>query len=258
MGVGYPDTAVKNEVAVTDPSGFVFERNRCSIAEDMPEGRILSSPIAGLILAGGLSRRMGGEKPLQLLAGQPMISRVISRIAPQVERLAINANSDPTPYLGHGLPVLPDMIGGHIGPPAGVLTGMERAAELPGVTHVVSAATDTPFLPLDLVARFSAMSGPERIVLARSNGNRHPVVGMWPVALREDLERWHASGKTMKVKVWAARHELVFCDFEPEHDSAPDPFFNANTPGELADAEAFLGRLEFIAGSEAHGYRISG
>ena len=203
----------------------------------------MSSTIAGLILAGGLSRRMGGEKPLQLLAGQPMISRVISRIAPQVERLAINANSDPAPFLEYGLPVLPDTIGGHLGPLAGVLTGMEWAAELPGVTHLVSAATDTPFLPLDLVARFSAISGPRRIVLARSNGNRHPVVGLWPVALREDLARWLGSGETMKVQVWAARHDPVFCDFAPEHDGAPDPFFNANTPEELAQAEAFLGRF---------------
>ena len=201
----------------------------------------MSSTIAGLILAGGLSRRMGGEKPLQLLAGQPMISRVIGRIAPQVERLAINANSDPAPYLAYGLPVLPDTIGGHLGPLAGVLTGMEWAAGLPGVTHVVSAATDTPFLPLDLVARFSAMSGPGRIVLARSNGNRHPVVGLWPVALRKDLAQWLLSGETMKVQVWAARHEPVFCDFEPEYDGAPDPFFNANTPEDLAEAEAFVG-----------------
>lgn len=203
----------------------------------------MSSTIAGVILAGGLSRRMGGEKPLKPLAGQPMIKRVISRIAPQVERLAINANSDPAPYLEYGLPVLPDTIGGHLGPLAGVLTGMEWAAELPGVTHLVSAATDTPFLPLDLVARFSAISGPGRIVLARSNGNRHPVVGLWPVALREDLSRWLASGETMKVQVWAARHDPVFCDFEPEHGGAPDPFFNANTPGELAQAEVFLGRF---------------
>lgn len=210
----------------------------------MQEELNLSSTIAGLILAGGLSRRMGGEKPLKPLAGQPMIKRVISRIAPQVERLAINANSDPAPYLEYGLPVLPDTIGDHLGPLAGVLTGMEWAAGLPGVTHLLSVATDTPFLPRDLVSRFSALSGPERIVLARSNGNRHPVVGLWPVALRSDLAEWLASSETMKVQVWAARHELVFCDFESEHDGAPDPFFNANTPEELAEAEAFLGRLD--------------
>lgn len=204
----------------------------------------MSSTIAGLVLAGGLSRRMGGEKALQLLAGQPMISRVISRITPQVDLLAINTNSDPDLYRQFGLPVLPDTIGGHLGPLAGVLTGLEWAAEIPGVTHVVSAATDTPFLPLDLVSRFSGMAGPERIVIARSNGNRHPVFGLWPVALREDLARWLASGETMKVQVWAGRHDLVFCDFEADGDCAPDPFFNANTPEDLAEAEAFLARPE--------------
>ena len=100
----------------------------------------MSSTIAGLILAGGLSRRMGGEKPLKPLAGQPMISRVISRIAPQVERLAINANSDPAPYLEYGLPVLPDTIGGHLGPLAGVLTGLPVAAAFENPSKVMRMA----------------------------------------------------------------------------------------------------------------------
>ena len=201
----------------------------------------MSGAIAGLVLAGGLSRRMGGgEKGLQQLGGQSMISRVIGRIAPQVDALAINANSDPEPYLNFGLPVLPDTIGGHAGPLAGVLTGLEWAATLPGVTHIVSAATDTPFLPLDLVARFSALAGPERIVIARSNGNRHPVFGLWPVPLRQDLAQWLATSDTMKVLAWVNRHDFTFCDFEADGDGVPDPFFNANTPEELAEAEAFL------------------
>ncbi|WP_339759624.1 molybdenum cofactor guanylyltransferase MobA [uncultured Hoeflea sp.] len=201
----------------------------------------MSGTIAGVVLAGGLSRRMGGgEKGLQLLAGQTMISRVIGRIAPQVEALAINANSDPAPYEHFGLPVLPDTVSGHVGPLAGVLTGLEWASALPGVTHVVSAATDTPFLPLDLVARFSALAGPERIVIARSDGNRHPVFGLWPVALRQDLAEWLASSDTMKVLAWVHRHDFAFCDFEADGDGSPDPFFNANTPEELAEAEAFL------------------
>jgi molybdopterin-guanine dinucleotide biosynthesis protein A len=201
----------------------------------------MSGTIAGVVLAGGLSRRMGGgEKGLQLLAGQSMISRVIGRIAPQVDALAINANSDPAPYLDFGLPVLPDTISGHVGPLAGVLTGLEWASTLPGVTHVVSAATDTPFLPLDLVSRFSALAGPERIVIARSGGNRHPVFGLWPVALRQDLAEWLATSDTMKVLAWVHRHDFTFCDFEAGGDGAPDPFFNANTPEELAEAGRFL------------------
>ncbi|MDF1606830.1 molybdenum cofactor guanylyltransferase MobA [Hoeflea sp. YIM 152468] len=201
----------------------------------------MSGAIAGLVLAGGLSRRMGGgEKSLQLLAGETMISRVIGRIAPQVDRLAINANSDPAPYLNFGLPVLPDTVGGHVGPLAGVLAGLEWAATLPGITHLVSAATDTPFLPRDLVVRFAALAGPERIVIARSGGNRHPVFGLWPVALREDLAHWLATSDTMKVLAWVHRHDFGFCDFEAVGERAPDPFFNANTPEELAEAEAYL------------------
>jgi molybdopterin-guanine dinucleotide biosynthesis protein A len=182
----------------------------------------------------------GGEKGLQLLAGQSMISRVIGRIAPQVNALSINANSDPARYEHFGLPVLPDTVSGHVGPLAGVLTGLEWASTLPGVTHVVSAATDTPFLPLDLVARFSALAGAERIVIARSDGNRHPVFGLWPVALRQDLAGWLATSDTMKVLAWVHRHDFAFCDFEAGEDGSPDPFFNANTPEELAEAEAFL------------------
>jgi molybdopterin-guanine dinucleotide biosynthesis protein A len=201
----------------------------------------MRSAIAGLVLAGGLSRRMGGiEKGLQLLGGQSMISRVIGRIAPQVGALAINANSDPASYLHFGVPVLPDTIGGHFGPLAGVLTGLEWAATLPGVTHIASAATDTPFLPLDLVARLAELAGPERIVIACSDGNRHPVFGLWPVPLRQDLAQWLRTSDTMKVLAWASRHDLAFCDFDTGGDGAPDPFFNANTPEELAEAEAFL------------------
>ncbi|WP_412048827.1 molybdenum cofactor guanylyltransferase MobA [Hoeflea sp. Naph1] len=201
----------------------------------------MSTKITGLVLAGGLSRRMGGgEKALQMLAGQSMISRVIDRIAPQVDQLAINANSDPEPYLQYGLPVLPDTIGGHVGPLAGVLTGLEWAAKLPGITHIVSAATDTPFLPLDLVDRFSELAGPERIVIARSGGNRHSVFGLWPVALRDDLAEWLVTSDTMKVLAWVHRHDFAFCDFEADGDGVPDPFFNANTPEELAEAERHL------------------
>ncbi|MGJ8572044.1 MAG: molybdenum cofactor guanylyltransferase MobA [Hoeflea sp.] len=206
----------------------------------------MSGSIAGVVLAGGLSRRMGGgEKGLQLLAGQSMISRVIGRIAPQVDALAINANADPEPYLEFGLPILPDTISGHVGPLAGVLTGLEWATGLPGVTHIVSAATDTPFLPLDLVSKFSAHAAPERIVIARSDGNRHPVFGLWPVALRQDLAEWLATSETMKVLAWVQRHDFTFCDFEADGEAAPDPFFNANTPEELAEA----GRI--LAGADA-------
>ena len=197
--------------------------------------------VAGLVLAGGLSRRMGGgDKSLRILGGRPMIAHVIDRLRPQVEWLALNANSDPAPYLGFGLPVLPDTVAGYAGPLAGVLTGMHWAAQETSATHIVTAATDTPFFPRDLVNRFQELAGPERIVLARSGGNRHPVFGLWPLALRDDLAVWLARSDTMKVMAWVGRHDIGYCDFDPERPGAPDPFFNANTPEDLAEAEAYL------------------
>lgn len=202
--------------------------------------------VAGLVLAGGLSRRMGGgDKALRPLAGAPMIARVIARLAPQVETLAISANSDAEAYAVFGLPVLPDIHPGHAGPLAGVMTGMTWAARNPAVTHLATAATDAPFFPRDLVARLAEKTGPDRIVLARSASGRQPVFGLWPIALAADLAHWLATSDTMKVLAWVDRHDLAWCDFAPERPGLPDPFFNANTPEDLAEAEAL------IAGAEA-------
>jgi molybdopterin-guanine dinucleotide biosynthesis protein A len=195
----------------------------------------------GLVLAGGLSRRMGGgDKSMRSLGGVPMITRVIERFAPQVGPLAISANSSAETFAAYGLPVLPDIVTGHAGPLAGVVTGMAWLAAQSDASHLATVATDAPFLPTDLVARLAATSAPERIVLARSASGRQPVFGLWPVALRDDLETWLATSDTMKVLAWVQRHDFVWCDFEPEAPGAPDPFFNANTPEELAEAEALL------------------
>lgn len=202
----------------------------------------VATGFGGLVLAGGLSRRMGGgDKSMRSLGGIPMIARVIDRFAPQVGALAISANTSPETFAAYGVPVLPDIVAGHAGPLAGVVTGMAwLAAARAGSTHLATVATDAPFLPSDLVARLAEASAPERIVLARSASGRHPVFGLWPVALREDLRHWLATSDTMKVLAWVQRHDFVWCDFEPERPGAPDPFFNANTPEELAEAEALL------------------
>ena len=197
--------------------------------------------VGGLVLAGGLSRRMGGgEKSRRLLAGRPMIARVIERFAPQVGPLAISANSDPAAFADYGFPVLADLRPGHAGPLAGLETGLDWAARTPGLTHLATVATDAPFLPRDLVARCAAHAVPGRIVLARSASGRHPVFGLWPLTLRADLSDWLGTSPTMKVFAWIDRHDVAWCDFAPEHDGALDPFFNANTPGDLAEAEAHL------------------
>lgn len=205
----------------------------------------------GVILAGGLATRMGGgDKGLLSLGGQSLLSRVIDRLAPQVAGLALNANGDPARFDGFGLPVLPDTVEGFAGPLAGVLAGLDWAAEQ-GADSIVTAAADTPFFPRDLVARLvvAAEGQAHPLVLAttprdgvalKSGGkvNRHPTFGLWPVALRDDL-RAALNGGLRKVVLWTDRHggrEALF-DAEPF-----DPFFNVNTPEDLARAETLLER----------------
>ncbi len=158
--------------------------------------------------------------------------------------MVINANGDPGRFASFGLPVVGDTIAGFAGPLAGVLTGLKWAeANAPQTTHVVSVPADAPFLPRDLVARLAAglLDARGAIAIARSNGVLHPVVGLWPVALADDLEQALQSG-TRKVLAWTDRHGTVAVDFPMEtlNGRAVDPFFNANTPEDLAEARALL------------------
>ena len=187
----------------------------------------------GVILAGGLARRMGGgDKGRLTIGGREIISRVIDRLRPQVAELVLNANGDPARFDDLGLPVVPDSIEGFAGPLAGVLAGLDWAAGQ-GATHIATAAWDTPFFPQDLVARLEAEPGP--ITLARTPEGRHPTFGLWPVALRADLRTELLAG-TRKVLAWTDRHGTSYADFEGD----PDPFFNVNTPEDLAAAEELL------------------
>ena len=193
--------------------------------------------VAGVLLAGGQSQRMGGgDKCLRPLAGRPILAHVIERAAPQVTTLVLNANGDPQRFAAFGLPVVADDIAGFAGPLAGVLAGLDwAAANLPGTTHVASFATDAPFLPRDLVATFrEAMRlGHYDLACAASDGRAHPVFGLWPLDLRDDL-REALKGGLRKVDQWTARFRLI----EVEFPAAPvDPFFNANRPEDLAEAE---------------------
>jgi len=197
-------------------------------------------PPLGVILAGGKARRMGGgDKCLLPLAGRPILEHVLARLAPQVEALAINANGDPARFDGLSLPVIADSVPGFAGPLAGVLAGLDWAAGR-GASHIVTAAADTPFLPLDLVARLSAAvqaSGmPIALAAAPHAGRgrvRHPTFGLWPVALRGDLRRALGEG-VRKVVLWTDRHGAAEALFA---QPGPDPFFNVNTPEDLARAE---------------------
>ncbi|MFK7836398.1 MAG: molybdenum cofactor guanylyltransferase MobA [Sulfitobacter sp.] len=195
----------------------------------------------GVILAGGQATRMGGgDKGLLRLDGQTLLTRVVDRLAPQTAGLALNANGDPARFAQTGLPVIPDSIEGFAGPLAGVLAGLDWAAEQ-GADAIVTAAADTPFFPCDLVPQLlltsEGMTHP--LVLAatpdpKRGTARHPTFGLWPTALRDDL-RTALQGGLRKVVLWTDQHagrEAVFPD--------EDAFFNINTPDDLARAEMML------------------
>jgi molybdopterin-guanine dinucleotide biosynthesis protein A len=194
---------------------------------------------AGVILAGGRSRRMGGgDKALCLLAGRPMLAHVIERTGPQVSALALNANGDASRFAGFGLPVVADSVTGFAGPLAGILAGLDWAAALPGCSHLLSLPADAPLLPADLLARLETARRTARadIAVAASGGRAHPVLALWPLALREALRRALAEGER-KIDRFTAAYHVV----QAEWPAAPvDPFFNANTPEELAEAERLL------------------
>lgn len=201
--------------------------------------------IAGLLLAGGLSRRMGGgDKALRMLGGRPMLAHVIDRLRPQVGALVLNANGDPTRFAAFGLPVVADTVPDFVGPLAGILAGMRWAqSNAPKTRWLASAAADTPFFPLDLVARLhtAASNSDRRIALAASDDGLQPVFGLWPIALADDLEAALTAG-TRKILAWTDTHDTAVVDFAALHvgDRSIDPFFNANRPEDLAQAETLL------------------
>ena len=197
----------------------------------------------GVILAGGLARRMGGrDKGRLLLQGQSMISRVLERLAPQVAQVGLNANGDLNRFDDLGLPIFPDSIDGYAGPLAGVLAGLDWACAQGG-EHIVTVAADTPFFPCDLVHQLILASNGMKVPLAlaatkEANGEsmRQPTFGLWPVALKEDL-REHLQNGLRKIVHWADMHGAGRAAFS----SKPfDPFFNVNTPQDLDTASALL------------------
>jgi molybdopterin-guanine dinucleotide biosynthesis protein A len=198
--------------------------------------------VAGVLLAGGLSRRMGGgDKCLLKLGGKTLLEHVIERARPQVSALVLNANGDPARFTSYGLPVAADAVKGFAGPLAGVLTGLEWAARnAPGCRWVASFATDAPFLPTDMVQRMVDALEAEHaeMACAASGGRAHPVFGLWPVSLADALRRALAQEEVRKVDVWTARYRLIQVDFPAE---PVDPFFNANRPEDLKTAERLLG-----------------
>jgi len=205
---------------------------------DLLAQRELRNRIPGVILAGGAARRMGGGDKGRLVVGaRSLLDRVMTRLAPQAGMIALNANDDPGRFSDLGLPVLPDTLPDRPGPLAGVLSAMDWAADR-GAEAVVTVAADTPFFPGNLLAGLMATAGPSGLSLAASldadgQVQRHPTFGLWPVALRDDLRRALQDG-LRKVVSWTDRHQAGEAIFP----SLPfDPFFNVNTPEDLARAQ---------------------
>jgi molybdopterin-guanine dinucleotide biosynthesis protein A len=198
----------------------------------------MTTETLGLVLAGGLARRMGGgDKPLKSIGGVTILDRVLERLRPQCRRMVLNANGDPARFAATGLPVVADSVPDFAGPLAGVLAGLDwAAAHAPDVIFVASVPGDCPFLPRDLVARLHQARTEANLPLAcaRSGEWRHPVVGLWPVALRGDLRRALVDEGLRKIELWTARHGVALADWP---DTPVDPFFNVNTPDDVAAAE---------------------
>jgi molybdopterin-guanine dinucleotide biosynthesis protein A len=198
----------------------------------------LTSPTLGLVLAGGLARRMGGgDKIMLCIGGATILERVLGRMRPQCARLILNANGDPARFATTGLPVVPDSVPDFAGPLAGILAGLDWAAQhAPEIEWIASVPGDCPFLPRDLVFRLHAarLASNTPLACARSGDWRHPVVGLWPVSLREDLRRALAEEGLRKIEIWTARHGVALAEWP---DKPLDPFFNVNTPEDAAAAE---------------------
>lgn len=199
----------------------------------------------GVILAGGLARRMGGaDKGLLDLGGRSLLAELTERLLPQCAGLILNANGDPERFRDLGLPVAPDGVPGFLGPLAGILAGMDAAADL-GLPQILTAASDTPFPPRDLRERLEAAaareSRPIAMAATRMEGRLmpHPTFGLWPVALREDLRKALGAGVT-RVRTWAEGHGAALAEFPVEPF---DPFFNVNHPEDLAQARLFWRRV---------------
>ena len=195
-------------------------------------------PTPGVLLAGGLARRMGGgDKPMRRIGGRTILERVIARLKPQCGGLILNANGDPARFASFGLPVIADTVADFPGPLAGILAALDwAAANRPKVSLMLSVAADCPFLPRDLVSRlYQALAEQKaQLAVAASDGQSHPVIGLWSIALREELRHALVVEDVRKIDRWTARYKLATVTWPTE---PLDPFFNANTVDDIAEAE---------------------
>jgi len=203
---------------------------------ELPQNSAVRIPC--VLLAGGLARRMGGgDKPMRMIGGRTILERVIARLKPQCGALILNANGDPARFAAFGLPVVADSVADFPGPLAGVLAGLDWvAANRPDAAWMLSAAGDCPFLPRDLVARLTVARAAEaaELAVASSGGQSHPVIGLWKVALRDELRHALVVEDIRRIDRFTARYRLATVTWPT---SPLDPFFNANTAEDLTEAE---------------------
>jgi molybdopterin-guanine dinucleotide biosynthesis protein A len=217
----------------------IFAKRRFVAMGRVPVER---SKVAAVLLAGGQGSRMaadgqGGDKPLRLLGGRALLDHAIARVAPQVGAMVLNANGDPTRFAAWGLEVVADKLPDFPGPLAGILAGLRWAAQR-GFQDVLSVPTDTPFLPIDLLARLdeARQAAGAPLGCAASGGWTHPVIGLWPVTLADALEADLRAGMR-KIDAWTAKHGVASAEFA----TVPfDPFFNVNRPEDLREAEQLM------------------
>lgn len=203
--------------------------------------------IAGIILAGGRSSRMDGHDKALLPFGKArLIDFVTERLLRQLETVVVNSNGDPAAFADLHLPIIADSVSGFAGPLAGILAGMEWAANQPDpFTHILTVATDTPLFPHDLNAKLGkAIAGsPDHIAVAVSDNMWHPVFGLWPVMQKEELEQWLRDPQNRRVRVWIEDHPHHQVDFPlvtTQSGERFDPFFNINRPDDLDRAQAMI------------------
>ncbi len=206
------------------------------------------------MLAGGLARRMGGgDKARIAIGGVTILQRVLACLAQQCTTVLINANGDPARFADTKLPVVADSVPDFAGPLAGILAGLDWAAlHKPECEWLASVPGDCPFLPNDLVARLHAarFAAGAPLACARSGEWRHPVVGLWPRALREDLRRALVSEGLRKIEIWTARHGVAIADWPAK---PIDPFFNVNTPEDAENARTMAAQHSTVAGASESG-----
>ena len=195
----------------------------------------------GAVLAGGVARRLGGgDKVLRQVGGSTILTLLIERLKPQVTRLIINANDDPARFAAHGLPIVPDTLPDRPGPLAGVLAALDwTAVSEPSIAWVVSVPGDAPFLPKDLITRMheARVRDGARLACASSLGRTHPVVALWPVSIRNELRHALAERGIRRVDRFTEPYPRAVVEW---HASPVDPFFNVNTPEDLAEADRLV------------------